>query len=157
MDKSTERQIRKEAHEFAEKLSAKLCATLAAKPAPVDVEARLRAAGASVARCKGLGALDTPRALIQDGKVWLCIDALTLPRAEAALQAAQGLKYQDAIDELADAKAEIERLKEWTAKALDVDAAKTIEIARLKDIIESAVNECDTLLSGLHSLARNQP
>ena len=52
-----------------------------AKPAPeksaVD---RLREAGASVSTVRGLAALNIPRALIQGELVWLCIDALTLPR-----------------------------------------------------------------------------
>ena len=115
-----------------------------AKPAPeksaVD---RLREAGASVSTVRGLAALNIPRALIQGELVWLCIDALTLPRAEAALKAARGDWYCFGCYE--------GRLGELEAQLFYRDA----EITRLRGDLELAnvkLQDCNTELDRLRAL-----
>ena len=125
-----------------------------AKPAPeksaVD---RLREAGASVSTVRGLAALNIPRALIQGELVWLCIDALTLPRAEAALRASKGgpCNWDDCSrcaatiptikSQLADRDAEIERLTADVVKLeADVDEGDKRDM-RNRDEIERLSGE----------------
>lgn len=105
---------------------------------------RLKEAGASVTAVRGLSFLETPRALIQDGKVWLCIDGLTPDRAEAALRAARGdevEKYPGFCSRCVEGPA-----KKTLAEADAQLAAKDEEIARL-------TNEIFTLRSSIAELA----
>jgi len=51
MDKLTKCQIRKEAHEFAERLSDKLCEALAAEPAPVTYTRNCAGCGVAIHHC----------------------------------------------------------------------------------------------------------
>jgi hypothetical protein len=132
MDKATEKRIRKEAHEFAEKFTARLCDALDepqqaapvadARPAP-DAAAQLRAAGATDVIIHPDAGHDLPmseaRVFTRGGipSVTLRLYGLTLPLAVAALEVATNGKPRGWCEdcrvqnELAAANAEVERLK----------------------------------------------
>ena len=128
------------------------CQNYLAKPAPAEksVEERLRDAGATVEVVAGTAhSLGNTLAFLYSNAVDLRIDRLTPDRAVAALEAARGLKYQDATAELATANTraewsntEIIRLREaidyWQCQHLNM-SDRRVETERQRNVRDTEI------------------